>query len=1517
MSLAEDIDYTDRVRPVIGVRFGILSPEKIRAMSVAEISKPISQDSLDSTLLDGRLGPRDKGEINKVSNLDARYDPGNFGHHELPKPIIQIKYYEQIIHILNQVCYKCSHLLIDKTDEATMIALKNKKGKKRFKWLVKQHKNSKKIECFNCKTMQPKFSKGKDKSRVAQIVATPAKVKEKNLETGKTEEKEVPLVDSDGEPITFNTEVIHYILKKISDEDIHLMGFDPEHSRPSWMIWDVMPIPPPTMRPSVHMENGQSSEDDLTSILNDIIKQSEKLQKLINNPDAKEKNIIEMWNYLQLHIAAYIDNEQASIDTITNRSGRPLKTLRSRIKAKRGRIRSNLMGKRVDFTSRSVITPDPNISIEQLGIPKRVAMILNYREEVTEYNISVLTRLVQNGPYNYPGANEIRRKRGVGGRRGGGNKTYLVNLKYVEDRTKIRLRPGDIVYRHLMDDDWVFFNRQPSLHKMSMMAHRAKVLLEGDTFRLNISVTTPYNADFDGDEMNMHLPRSYQTVAELKVLTAVPTQIISPQSSRPVMGLVQDAMLGSYRWTRAEHMIDLGQTMKLMNWTSTYAGELPPPDDNSNPLNPRWKAQTILSTILPPFTFRNKNVDFDITHGNFKKGVLSKESVGGKISKIVHCVWKDFGPETTRHFFDNMMNLTVQWLLMDGFSIGIQDFNLKPEITKEVKRLAQEAYKKAEETIAQVHMGKFKPTLSTTSIPEEFENQMVKLLQGTTSQAQKISYESLDPKTNRVHSTVTSGSKGSKANIVQISSLLGQQMIDGKRINEGYQRRTLPHYPKDDISPEAHGFISGNFLGGLNPAEYFLHAMAGRIGVISTAIKTATTGYAQRKLMKVMEDLQLKYDHTVRNANNFMVCYSYGGDGFDGSKLETQRFDYLVMNSLQLAEKYVFPEGLMQNYITPEAYNDFSQTSFHQEKLDEEAEQIRQDRETLIKMFRNREQPDIYSPVNFPRLLEWIRHTGHLDRYPLADLNPIEVIEKVKGLIRDIKVSNSKEVNEVCTRYFIFLIRSYMSSKRLIRDYKFNRTALDLMLLRVKQLYLDGLVAPGEMVGCIAAQSIGEPMTQLTLDQFHKSGIGRRSKLTSDVPRLKEIFALTAHPKTPSNTIILDSATLNQKDHIEALNQAQNILDMIQYTTFNDLLTEKYEIIFDPHEDSNSVNVSDRKWLKELAEFDEFDQNQETLESPWVLRYVLSSDKIRNIDLDRAVEKLHKAKLPTDVAIQIKHSGSNRKEVILRVRVEMPEDTARPIKTVKDVSKKLIMTQVKGVTKITGGDVDYMDKDLIVNGEYVSRSDKNFKKYKYQGDPKDEIINPESQQYIILTDGSNLFDLLAMRNTIAKLTTSNDIHQVLHTLGIEAARQTIVNEILSVLKDGGVSMNPRHVQLLANMMTAHGYLVSADRYGMSKTDTGPWSRATFEETTTQITNAAIYSEYDPMTGVSPNIMFGQFYKAGTNAFNIMLDEEAIMSAEKVYTPKSIRQRQRDDNRVDVATSTINDACQNLDFEFNF
>jgi DNA-directed RNA polymerase II subunit RPB1 len=512
MSLTEEITYTERVKPIKLVRLGILSPERILKQSVAEIYKPVSQNEpLDGTLMDPRLGTNDKTQVNRISGMDYKHDPGNFGHLWLAKPVIQIKFYDQIIKTLKCVCYKCSSLLVDKNDKETMNAIKSKRGKNRFKFFKDLKKP---VECPNCGANQPVWGKGKEYSRVAQIVASFG-------QAGANASSRDSV--SDREKVTFNTEVIYYILKNITDEDCILMGYEPKYARPDWMIWTVMPIPPPTMRPTIKLDNGQSSEDDLTSILNDIIKTNNGLQKSLqrgakdqvgsNMIDASPsptsgvgaspapvnirtagratssvaKEIVERWSLLQLYVAAYISNEQSTMAPVTNRSNRPLKTLRSRIEAKKGRVRNNLMGKRVDYTARTVITADPNISINQLGIPMHVAMTLDYKEIVTQQNLTVLHNLVQNGPEKWPGANAIRRRTANG-------KYARINLEYA-DRTIIKLRPGDVVYRHLMDGDWVLFNRQPSLHKMSMMAHKVKVLKQGDTFRLNVSVTTPYNAD--------------------------------------------------------------------------------------------------------------------------------------------------------------------------------------------------------------------------------------------------------------------------------------------------------------------------------------------------------------------------------------------------------------------------------------------------------------------------------------------------------------------------------------------------------------------------------------------------------------------------------------------------------------------------------------------------------------------------------------------------------------------------------------------------------------------------------------------------------------------------------------------------------------------------------------------------------------------------------------------------------------------------------------------------------------
>lgn len=459
-----DFEYDEDVALITKVTFGILSPERIKQKSVCEIYKHITSfNNLEGTLMDPRLGPTERKLVCPTCQYTYKNCPGHFGHLNFAKPVIQIQYYPTIIKLLGCFCNRCSSILIDKYNPEVVKELETKRGKSRYQYVIGQALK----ECPNCGANQPKYKK--DTDGIAKIISV--------YTLGKTGDGKNELKQ------TINPEIIHGIFKNVSDEDVQLVGLDPQRSRPEWMIWTIMPIPPPAMRPSVKSDTGKVADDDLTHKLNDIIKFNNQLRIKLDE-QTKQSFIDDWWQLVQYHVATYVDNEISNIPKAVHRSGRPLKTIRQRVKAKEGRVRGNLMGKRVDGSARSVITADPILSIDQLGVPKQIAMNLTYPEMVTEYNIAQMTQLVRNGPFIYPGAKSFKSK---------DDKTKK-NLKFFEDRSKIVLKKGDIVYRHLMDNDVGLFNRQPSLHKMSMMAHRLKIL-PGKTFRLNVNVTGPYNAD--------------------------------------------------------------------------------------------------------------------------------------------------------------------------------------------------------------------------------------------------------------------------------------------------------------------------------------------------------------------------------------------------------------------------------------------------------------------------------------------------------------------------------------------------------------------------------------------------------------------------------------------------------------------------------------------------------------------------------------------------------------------------------------------------------------------------------------------------------------------------------------------------------------------------------------------------------------------------------------------------------------------------------------------------------------
>ena len=804
---------------IIGIQFSILSPEEIRKNSVVEITSRdtyINNKPCIGGLFDPRMGVLEPGLICPTDGLTYIDTPGYFGHIELARPVFFIQHLKEIMKICRCFCFKCSKLLINKNQHMHVL---NMTSEERWDYVCRLAEKVKRcgdsIE-DGCGCRQP------DKIKLEGMAAIYSIWDNINQEGGNGEKVKIRMTP----------ELVLKIFKRISDDDVHFIGLNPKWSRPDWMICQVLPVPPPAVRPSVKHDAQQRSEDDLTHIFCNIIKTNTDLMNKIR--DNAQANAIEgLTSLLQYFIAMIVNNKVKGSEPMAQRSGRPLQCIMGRLNSKNGRIRGNLMGKRVDFSARSVITGDPNLSIKQLGVPLKIAMNITKPVVVNDRNRDFLLKMIQNGPDVHPGAKILEKKNGEN-----------VSLRYV-DRNSIRLENGDIVHRHMMDDDAVLFNRQPSLHRMSMMCHIVKIMKKGDTFRMNVGCTKPYNADFDGDEMNMHVPQNIAGEIELRHLAAIPWQLVSPASNSPIIGIFQDSMLGSYRFTRPSIDFNSRDAMNLLMMFNNV--------DVKKLLEKGEKITNfdLLSQILPPMTMKFKTKLFDekedpvlsnnileIRNGEYLRGQMEKSVLGSSTKGIIHRICNDFGNMAAVKFIDDWQNIITEYMKTSSFSVGVSDLIADKRTTAEIIQVITNQKMDVMSVINEVHLGTFK-NITANSNHMEFETKVNNLLNKATEQSGKIARESLS-KNNRFLMIVNSGSKGSLINISQMISCLGQQNVDGKRIPYGFDNRTLPHFNKYDDSPNARGFIENSYISGLTAPELFFHAMGGRIGLIDTAVKSVT-----------------------------------------------------------------------------------------------------------------------------------------------------------------------------------------------------------------------------------------------------------------------------------------------------------------------------------------------------------------------------------------------------------------------------------------------------------------------------------------------------------------------------------------------------------------------------------------------------------------------------------------------------------------------------------------------------
>ena len=1424
MTLYKELDYNSEIYNIKGLQFSITSPEEIKRKSVVHVTQPLLYDSqgepVSNGLFDPRMGVLDHGKICPTDGLDNRFCPGYFGHIELVKPVFHYQFLDMTLKTKKCYCHRCSAILLDKEDDYQKIKIKEiLKLPNRKRWNYYYDKICKTKVCYKCGFVQPsKYSK----EGLGKIYAEWKESNNKELLTA---------------------ERVQRLFRKISKEDCEILGFSEDWCKPDWLICSVLPVAPPAVRPSIKQSSGQRSEDDITHKLVDIIKNNNLLKKKLENKNTSNETIMGFVDLLQYHIATLVDNEIPNIVASSHRSGRPLKAIVQRLKGKEGRIRGNLMGKRVDFSARTVITPDPNLKIDQLGVPYKVAMNLTFPEIVNKYNIHKLTKYVRNGPFVHPGAKSIKKI----------EDGSTISLQYV-DRNSIVLEFGDIVHRHLMDNDNILFNRQPSLHKMSMMSHRVKVM-PYNTFRLNVSVTKPYNADFDGDEMNLHVPQSIQTSIELNKLARVPSQIISPRMNSPIIGPVQDTLLGIFRITNDGVYFNEQQMMEMMMTIESFDGNLPEPEISKGKYK-RWTGRQLMSLILPPLNLNMENGSYDndssklnyvkikdgnIIQGRFDKAIISKGTRG-----LVHTIFNDFGEKACQRFLDNIQDVVTKYLLITGFSVGISDL-IADEITKrEMEKTIVKKKKEVNEVIQHVHLNIFKND-SGKDNSEEFELKINDILSKCIKEAGNIGLKSLDIN-NRMTNMVSSGSKGSPLNVSQMISCLGQQNVDGKRIPYGFIDRTLPHFQKYDDSPEARGFVENSFIGGLTPQEFFFHAMGGREGLIDTAVKTAETGYIQRKLIKAMEDLKIDHNLSVRNSYGKVIQFIYGEDGYNYSKIESQKLGLLELKFTEIEDKYRFSnDTTWELFLEDETIDEMKKDKSYMKKLEEHYREIYDLTHQLRNyIFENKTGSNINYPINLFRLINQAISLFNIEDDDLSDLNPLFVLDTLEELCGSLKRNLDSEISVL----FKCLLYSYLSPKIVIQQLRINKLTFEYIINIIKFKFRSVFIPIGEMVGAIAAQSLGEPATQMTLNTFHFAGIGSKSNVTRGVPRLKELLHISKNIKKPSVTIYLkDEFKYNRV-------KAQEIANKIGLTVLKDLVLST-TIYYDPKENDTLIE-DDTPFMDVYKVFNDVSPIDDSNDSNWVLRLEIDRKELMNKNI--SMEDIHHAVL-SNMDKNGYYSDDNASKIIFRIRlnVDNSKNDDRDIQYIKNFEKNLLNIVVKGVDKINNV-ILREDKENIVyeGGEYVPKS-----------------------HWVLDTDGTNLIDILSNPNVDSYRTYSNDVIEVYNILGIDAARQLLIKEINDVIHFSGNYVNYRHISLLCDFMTNKGILMSIDRFGINRdNDIGPLAKCSFEETTEQIFKASIFGELDNLDGVSANIMMGQLIPSGTGDTKILLDEMKLLNVKK-------------------------------------
>ncbi|XP_054731469.1 DNA-directed RNA polymerase II subunit RPB1-like isoform X2 [Anastrepha obliqua] len=1245
-------------RKLRAIQFGVLSPDEIKRMSVTEggITRAvIVKDGRPALggLMDPRQGVVDRNSRCLTCAGNIVDCPGHFGHIELSLPVFHIGFLLKTIKILQCVCFSCSKLLVSPSNPKVKEVLQRTRARPRMRLSLMRELCKSKTICeggenmdiaINC-TSQRNISDhggcGHHQPRITrhklELHATWQRITEHRKER----------------QIILTADRVLEIFRNISDEDCAYLGMDPQHCRPDWLLISVLPVPPLSVRPSVLIYGSSRSHDDVTHKLADVIKANNELKKCIET-GAADHLIRECSSLLQFHVVTLIDNEMPGLPRALQKSGRPLKSIKSRLKGKEGRIRGNLMGKRVDFSARTVITPDPNLNIDQVGVPRSIAQNLTYPEVVTPFNIEVM-----------------------------------------------------VEYSELI------------------------------------------------------------------------------------------------------------------------------------------------------------------------MGILCKRTLGATAGSLLHIAYIELGHQIAGEFYANIQKVVNAWLLIEGHSIGIDDTIADPATYKEIQNAIAKAKNDVMLVIQKAHHMQLEPTPGNT-LRQTFENQVNRILNDARDKTGGSAKKSLT-EYNNLKAMVIAGSKGSNINISQVIACVGQQNVEGKRIPYGFRKRTMPHFIKDDYGPEARGFVENSYLAGLTPSEFYFHAMGGREGLIDTAVKTAETGYIQRRLIKAMESVMVQYDGTVRNAEGQIIQLRYGEDGLCGESVEFQTLPTIQLSNKAFEKQFKFDVTQTRNlrkYFSEETVRDITESTEIIAQLEVEWDQLCRDREALREIFPTGDSK-VVLPCNLQRMIWNVQKVFHVDKRATTTLNPLDVMKGVRELLKQCVIVAgsdhiSQQANDNATFLFQCLVRSMLCSKVVAEDHHLTPESFEMLLGEIATRFQLSQICPGEMVGALSAQSLGEPATQMTLNTFHFAGVSAKN-VTLGVPRLKEIINVSKRPRSPSLTVFLRGKPARDVE------KAKDVLCRLEHTTLRKV-TANTAIYYDP-DPMNTVVQEDQEFVNIYYEIPDFDPGEI---SPWLLRIELDRKHMteKKLTMEHIAERIA-ASFGDD--LKCIFNDDNAPRLIMRIRIMNTSNPENKFQGNELDEEEASLTRLDDNMFLRCIESNMLS-DMTLQG--IESISKVYMHLPQQTNKKRIYITETGEfksvaEWLLETDGTALMRVLSERNVDETRTCSNDICEMFTVLGIEAVRKSIEKEMNNVLQFYGLYVNYRHLALLCDIMTAKGHIMAITRHGINRQQTGPLMRCSFEETVDILLDAAAHGERDALRGVSENIIMGEIPRIGTGCFDMILDATKCKSAMEV------------------------------------